>query len=181
MTEARRRPRAAAVVLAGLLGLGLAACSPAQSSPGAGEPATTSTPPAADPSPSASVSSSAPQEAGTAIRITIDGHTLTATVWDNPAGRDLVERLPVTLTFEDLNGVEKIAPLDDPLTMDQMPEGDDPEIGDLGYYAPWSNIVLYYGDVSYWNGIARIGRIHGDLSPISEQTGSFTATLERAD
>lgn len=87
----------------------------------------------------------------------------------------------MTLTFEDLNGVEKIAPLDDPLTMDQMPEGDDPEIGDLGYYAPWSNIVLYYGDVSYWNGIARIGRIHGDLSPISEQTGSFTATLERAD
>lgn len=54
-------------------------------------------------------------------------------------------------------------------------------VGDLGYYAPWNNVALYYGHVAYWDGIARIGTIHGDLSVISDQPDDFTAILERAD
>jgi hypothetical protein len=40
------------------------------------------------------------------------------------------------LTFRDLNRVEKIAKLPRPLTTEGVPDGDDPEIADLGYYAP---------------------------------------------
>lgn len=98
-----------------------------------------------------------------------------------PAGRAQLEQLPLTLSFENLNGEEKIGHLDHELTMDGMPKGDDSQVGDLGYYAPWGNVVLYYGDVGHWDGIARIGTIHGAMSIISDQTGDFTATLERAD
>ncbi|WP_307122869.1 cyclophilin-like fold protein [Streptomyces sp. B1I3] len=101
-------------------------------------------------------------------------------MWDNPTVRALLEQLPLTLSFEDLHGEEKVGHLDRELTMDGMPDGDDPKVGDLGYYAPWGNVVLYYGDVGRWDGIARIGRIHGNLSVISDQTGDFTATLEAA-
>jgi hypothetical protein len=101
-------------------------------------------------------------------------------VWDTPTGAALVEQLPLTLTFEDLGGQEKDGHLSEELTMDGLPAGDDPEVGDLGYYAPWGNVVLYYGDVSYWDGIARIGRIDGDVNLIAEQSGDFTATLELA-
>jgi hypothetical protein len=119
---------------------------------------------------------------GTPIDIRIGGQTLSATVWDNPAGAALLEQMPLTLNFEDLNGEEKIGHLPDELPMEGMPEGDDPEVGDLGYYAPWGNVVLYYGDVSYWDGIARIGRIDAaDLAVIAEQSGDFTATMERDD
>jgi hypothetical protein len=34
--------------------------------------------------------------------------------------------------------------------------------------------------VSYWNGIVRIGRLDGDLSAFSGQTGDFAAVVEKA-
>ncbi|WP_129287462.1 cyclophilin-like fold protein [Streptomyces sp. GZWMJZ-114] len=168
--------RAVAVSLTAVLGLGLAACT--QSSDSGSEQGTSS--PSSTASVSASPSSSADEQEGTPIRIRIGDQTLNATVWDNPTGRALLDQLPLTLSFEDLNGEEKVGHLDRELTMDGMPDGDDPQVGDLGYYAPWGNVVLYYGDVGRWDGIARIGRIHGDLSAISDQTDDFTATLEAA-
>ncbi|MFG3151493.1 cyclophilin-like fold protein [Streptomyces sp. NPDC048219] len=169
--------RAVAASLAAVLGLGLAAC---DQSSGSGPEEGTSAPSSAASS-SISPSPSADEQEGTPIRIRIGDRTLDATVWDNPTGRALLEQLPLTLSFEDLNGEEKVGHLDRELTMDGMPDGDDPQVGDLGYYAPWGNVVLYYGDVGSWDGIARIGRIHGDLSVISDQTGDFTATLEAAE
>ncbi|MFC6067405.1 cyclophilin-like fold protein [Streptomyces ochraceiscleroticus] len=166
--------RAVTASLAAVLGLGLAACT--QSSDSGSEGGTSAPSSAA----SSSISPSADEQEGTPIRIRIGDQTLDATVWDNPTGRALLERLPLTLSFEDLNGEEKVGHLDRELTMDGMPDGDDPQVGDLGYYAPWGNVVLYYGDVGRWDGIARIGHIHGNLSAISDQTGDFTATLEAA-
>ena len=166
--------RAVAGSLAAVLGLGLAACTHSSDS---GPAEGTSVPSSAV---SSSVSASADEQEGTPIRIRIGHHTLDATVWDNPTGRALLEQLPLTLSFEDLNGEEKVGHLEHGLSMEGMPGGDDPQVGDLGYYAPWGNVVLYYGDVGRWDGIARIGRIHGDLSVISDQTRDFTATLEAA-
>ena len=55
---------------------------------------------------------------------------------DNPTARALADRLPLTLSFRDLDGVEKIAKLAEPLTTDGVPDGADPDIADIGYYAP---------------------------------------------
>ena len=49
----------------------------------------------------------------------------------------------MTLTFRDLNQVEKIAKLPRSLTTDGAAEGDNPEIGDISYYAPSQDLVLY--------------------------------------
>ena len=66
-----------------------------------------------------------------------------------PLPSDLIDQLPLTLRFRDFNHVEKIAKLPRPLTMEGVPAGDDPEINDIGYYAPSGDLVLYYGDVGY--------------------------------
>jgi hypothetical protein len=85
------------------------------------------------------------------------------------------------LTFRDFNSVEKIAELPRPLTTKGVPEGDDPDIADIGYYAPDNNLVFYYGDVGYWNGIVRIGRFDtADLEFIRGQPDGFQVTIERA-
>lgn len=64
--------------------------------------------------------------------------------------------------------------------MDGVPEGDDPEIADIGYYAPSQDLVLYYGDVGYWNGIVRIGRLNpDDLDLIELQPDNFQVTVEQ--
>ncbi|KQQ94189.1 hypothetical protein ASF62_08605 [Leifsonia sp. Leaf325] len=117
-----------------------------------------------------------PDTPGTAITMTIDGHAITARLHDNPAANALVEQLPLTLSFDDFNAVEKITRLPVPLSMDGMPEGDDPEIGDIGFWAPGGDLVLYYGEVGFWNGIARLGTFD-DVEAISTRTEPFTMTI----
>ena len=110
--------------------------------------------------------------------VVIGDTTLTGRLFDNAAARDFASQLPMTLTFGDLHGVEKGAPLPRRLSVDGMPAGDDPQIGDLGYWAPSGNLVLYYGDVGYWTGIMRIGHFDGDMQAVAAQSGDFDATIE---
>jgi hypothetical protein len=121
-----------------------------------------------------------PISAGTPIHIVIGQTVIAAELWDNAPARALIDRLPLTLDFSDLNAVEKIARLDPELPMTGMPNGDDPAPRDIGWYAPSSDVVLYYGDVGYWPGIARLGHISGDIGTIADQQGNFTATIELA-
>jgi hypothetical protein len=117
----------------------------------------------------------------TMIRIIIGGQSVTAQLADNPTARDLAGQLPITSSFRDLNQVEKIAKLPRPLTRDGAPDGDDPEIGDLGYYAPSQDLVIYYGDVGYWDGIIRIGHFDTAQTDLVErQADGFQATVETA-
>ena len=61
-----------------------------------------------------------------------------------------------------------------------FPPGADPEINDLGYYAPSGDLVFYYGDVGYFNGIVRIGRLSGqDMDLIERQPDGREITIER--
>lgn len=112
------------------------------------------------------------------LRVVIGDTTLTGRLFDNATARDLASQLPMTLTFGDLHGVEKGAPLPRKLSVDGMPAGDDPQVGDLGYWAPDGNLVLYYGDVAYWNGIMRIGHLDGDMDALAALSGDFSATVE---
>ena len=117
----------------------------------------------------------------TTIRITVADQTITAQLADNPTGQDLAAQLPLVLTIRDFNRVEKIAKLPRPLTMEGVPAGDDPDINDIGYYAPSNDLVFYYGEVGYFNGIVRIGRISGrDIELIEQQQDGAQITMERA-
>jgi hypothetical protein len=114
------------------------------------------------------------------VRITVADQTITAQLADNPTAQDLTDQLPLTLTFRDFNRVEKVAELPRPLTMDGVPAGDDPDINDIGYYAPSRSLVCYYGDVGYWDGIVRIGRFTDrDIELIERQPDGFQVTIER--
>ena len=85
--------------------------------------------------------------------VTFGGIVLTERLADNATTRDLAGQLPPTLTFKDFN---KIGKLSRPLSMEGVPEGDDPDISDIGYYQRSGDLVFYCGDVGYWNGIARV-------------------------
>ena len=99
------------------------------------------------------------------IQITIGEQRFDATLSDSAAARDLLAQLPVTVDMADHGGVEKTGRLPSPLSLDGQPEGADPDVGDLGYYAPGNDLVLYYGDQSYFPGIVILGRL--DATPRS--------------
>ena len=113
------------------------------------------------------------------IHITIDNQKFTATLRDSAAADDLVAQLPVTVEMIDHGGVEKTGRLPAPLSLQGQPEGADPDVGDLGYYAPGNDLVLYYGDQSYFPGIVILGRLDGNAAErIGGMEGAVTATVE---
>ncbi len=113
------------------------------------------------------------------IRIVIAGQPISGRLYDNPTARELAQWLPMTLTFHDFNRVEKVAALAEPLTTEGVPAGDDPEVADIGYYAPTRDLVLYYGDVGYWNGIVRVGQFDSNqLALVQNQPDGFAVTIE---
>jgi hypothetical protein len=113
------------------------------------------------------------------IQITIGDQAFAATLQDSAAARDLVAQLPVTVEMTDHGGVEKTGPLPGPLSLEGQPEGADPDVGDLGYYAPGNDLVLYYGDQAHFPGIVVLGRMDGDAGErIADMGGSVTATVE---
>jgi hypothetical protein len=119
------------------------------------------------------------QESRMNIRIKIGDQSFGATLEDSPAARDLVAQLPVMVEMSDHGGVEKTGPLPRPLSLEGQPEGADPDVGDLGYYAPGNDLVLYYGDQSYYPGIVLLGRMDGDAAErIADIDGSVTVTVE---
>jgi hypothetical protein len=119
------------------------------------------------------------QETRMDIQITIGDQTFAATLQDSPAASDLIAQLPITVAMTDHGGVEKTGPLPRPLSLEGQPEGADPDVGDLGYYAPGNDLVLYYGDQPYFPGIVVLGRMNDDAAErIAAIDGSVTATVE---
>jgi hypothetical protein len=116
----------------------------------------------------------------TPITITIADTVIPARLADNATARDLAAELPLTLTFKDFNHVEKLAKLPRPLATDGVPAGAEPDIGDIGYYAPSGDLVFYYGDVGYWNGIVRVGRFDTTMDLVEHQADNFQVTIERS-
>ena len=116
------------------------------------------------------------------IQITIGEQRFDATLTDSIAARDLVAQLPVSIDMVDHGQVEKTGPLPSPLSLDGQPNGADPDVGDLGYYAPGNDLVLYYGDQSYFPGIVILGRLDGDAAQrLSELEGPVAVRVEAQD
>ena len=177
------RPTATGVALAVSMGLG--ACASEGPRPDAGR---TSSQTAGSPSPTRKQTPGDRTESPDVTQpgnedtmqldITIGDQRFTATLAP-AAAQDLLAQLPVTIDMVDHGGVEKTGPLDESLSLEGQPEGADPEVGDLGYYAPGNNLVLYYGDQSYYPGIVVLGRLDGDAADrIAALDGAVSATVE---
>jgi len=139
-----------------------------------GTPSTTSPTPWQNPTPT----SESPQDKHMRISITMGEQRFQATLTHSAAATDLVAQLPLTIDMVDHGGVEKTGPLPSPLSLDGQ-HGADPDVGDVGYYAPGNDLVLYYGDQSYYAGIVVLGRLDGHAAErISALNGSVTATIE---
>ena len=117
------------------------------------------------------------------IRMTAEGKTYTITLYETPAANALYEMLPLELTFEDYNGVEKIAYLreEQQLPTEGEPDGLDPSAGDLCLYAPWGNLSLFYQEFGYSSGLISLGRLETGVDEISAFSDGVTVTLEHME
>lgn len=148
----------------------LCACSAAPAAPGTGasQPAETpGRPPSPEPSP-APTESAAP--AAKRISIRFDGHTLVYELNDSQAAQDLYGQLPATLQAEDYGGNEKIFYPEEKLDTTGAPQAQG-GAGTLAYYAPWGDVVLFYGDFSPHSSLFELGQIVSGGELIEEISG----------
>lgn len=100
------------------------------------------------------------------IRIIAKDQSFTAVLEDSETARDLVSLLPIEVTLDDYNQTEKVADLPRRLSTAGAPDGTDPVVGDIAYYAPWGNLAIYYRDFAYSRGLVRLGRLEGDAAAL---------------
>lgn len=111
------------------------------------------------------------------IRMTFNGMTMTATLYDNPSARDFASMLPLDLRIDNYAGNEKIAYLPRKLTEDGSGPFSNEQPGDLCYFAPWGNLALFYAGYRYSNGLIRLGRFDGGFEPLLVR-GDFALRIE---
>jgi hypothetical protein len=113
------------------------------------------------------------QVVGTVVRFSAGATSVEVTIGeDNPAVRDFLSMLPLTLTLEEFAGREKIAYLPRELTHAGSP-GSDPENGDLIYYVPWGNLGFYYNTagIGYSDQTIHFGTYDASLDQLAQLEG----------
>lgn len=114
------------------------------------------------------------------IRLTVDGRSAVIRLYDNPASNHLLTLLPLTLTFEDYIGEEKISVLPRKLvTQGAERQG---KIDDFAYFSPWGNIAVFYkGKHPEGNGLIILGTIESGKEIFGDLNSDFVGTLERME
>ncbi len=128
--------------------------------------------------PTAPAVSTTPQEGadqvvGTVVRFSRGSASVDVTIGeDNPAVRDFLSMLPLTLTVEEFVGREKISYLPRKLAHAGSP-GSDPEDGDLIYYTPWGNLGFYYNTagIGYTDQTIHLGTYQASLEQLHQLEG----------
>jgi hypothetical protein len=112
------------------------------------------------------------------IRLTVDGQTATATLYDNATARDFASLLPLTLTMEDYDTIERVSSLPRKLSTQGAPEGVAPAAGELTHYAPWGNLAIFIRPRAYSRSLLPLGKVDEGL-PILSRPGPYTVRIER--
>jgi hypothetical protein len=102
------------------------------------------------------------------IRLTVGGRSATATLYDNPAALDFGAMLPLSLTMEDYDTIERVSDLARKLSTRDAPDGMAPVAGELTHYAPWGNLAIFLKGRSFARNLLPLGRVDEGLSILAQ-------------
>lgn len=116
----------------------------------------------------------------TRIKLTFNDKEVLVRMYDNPASKDFLAQLPLTVTFEDYIGKEKVSILQKRLSIDGVQAEDLSKKGDFAYYAPWGNVAIFYkGFEDATNDLIILGQIESGKENVENIHGDFTVKIEK--
>jgi len=116
----------------------------------------------------------------TRIKLTFNDKEVLVRMYDNPASKDFLAQLPLTITFEDYIGKEKISILQKKLSIDDVQAGNLSKKGDFAYYAPWGNVAIFYKSFEdATNDLIILGQIESGKENSENVDGAFTVRIEK--
>ena len=99
------------------------------------------------------------------VEFSCDNIKVIAVLNDTNSAKSFYEILPLKLDLKDYAGREKIAYLPERLNFAGDPSSDG-KVGDLGYFSPWGNLVLFYEPQPYYNGLIKLGKFENNFEKI---------------
>lgn len=114
------------------------------------------------------------------IALTFDDKTVVVGLFDSDASRDLLAQLPLSLTFSDFAGAEKIAYPPKALSLADTPLTAQ-IAADFAYYPPWKNIAVFYKGQGSDGRLYALGRIESGKDKLAEMKRDFSAVIEKID
>ncbi|MFE3894135.1 MULTISPECIES: cyclophilin-like fold protein [unclassified Priestia] len=116
----------------------------------------------------------------TRIKLTFNNKEVFVRMYDNPASKDFLAQLPLTVTFEDYIGKEKVSILQKRLSIDDVQAEDLSKKGDFAYYGPWGNVAIFYkGLEDATNDLIILGQIESGKENVENVDGDFTGRIEK--
>ncbi len=120
------------------------------------------------------------------IKLILGNDAFIVDMYDNPISRDFLTMLPITLSFEDYVGKEKISYLSRKLYIEPTQSNSGPSVGEFAYYAPWGNLAIFYKEsATTGNGLIVLGKINSGMQELAEKlanmSDNFVMTIERID
>ncbi|MCB9331174.1 MAG: hypothetical protein H6574_08850 [Lewinellaceae bacterium] len=102
-------------------------------------------------------------------------------LYNNPTAQSLADQMPFTVELKDYAGIEKIFYPKTPLNKDGAPEGADPSVGDIMYYAPWGDVAIFYKDFGYASGLIPLGRLENVAGFMQALASKSAVTFEKTN
>ncbi|WHY95392.1 cyclophilin-like fold protein [Peribacillus simplex] len=116
------------------------------------------------------------------IKLSFNKEEVLVRMYDNPASRDFLDQLPLTVTFEDYVGKEKISILQKKLAADNIQSENQPKKGDFAYFSPWGNLAIFYkGIEDATNDLVILGQIESGKEKFENIQSDFTVSIEKVD
>lgn len=113
------------------------------------------------------IASAAWADAPKRVKFTWSGGEAVAELNGSASAESLWAMLPVTVDFDDFNGVERIAYTEKELSAEGASESCTPEAGTLALYAPWGNLSVFYKPFRESRGLVPLGRFVEGADKIS--------------
>jgi hypothetical protein len=113
-------------------------------------------------------------ETKTAIQISVkaNGKTTVFELNNSPAARDLYAQLPLSVSVENYSSNEKIFYPPEKLNTTDTPLAD-AQAGTLAYYAPWGDVVMFYGSFGSAPGLYELGHAISGSEYIQGMSGTI--------
>jgi hypothetical protein len=106
------------------------------------------------------------------VLVTANNKTTVFELNNSQAAKDLYAQLPLSIKVEDYSDNEKIFYPPKKLNTTDAPQAD-ARAGTLAYYAPWGDVVMFYGSFGSAAGLYELGHAVSGSEHINGMTGSI--------
>ena len=175
-------------LLLGLMAFALSACGTGSQEPaasasgpsaaemgGSSQPAASTEPPSVDETPGASSEGEEPGSTVRRISVQFGENAVIYELNDGTAATSLYEQLPFTCEVEDFSTNEKIFYPPQELDTSDSPLAQS-GAGTLAYYAPWGDVVMFYGDYRANASLYELGQVVSGGELVGQMSGTITVT-----